>query len=165
MKKIWRVLRLSLLVFLILVLVVNLYTIVSLIFFKKELPKVAGFAQIVVISGSMEPHIKAGDLLIIRQQKNYEKQDVVTYRSNGALITHRIIDIDQEQAILQGDANNVADPPVALDKIEGKIVLRIPGAGNFILFLRTPLGILLMAVSIILIYFLFELGSKIQKKK
>lgn len=134
MKKIWRGLRLSLLVFLILVLVVNLYTIISLIFLKKELPKVAGFAQIVVISGSMEPHIKAGDLLIIRQQQNYEKQDVVTYRNNGALITHRIIDIDQEQAILQGDANNVADPPVALDKIEGKTVLRIPGAGKFILF-------------------------------
>ena len=165
MKNVWKVLRGSLLLFLAAVLIINLYIISAQILFEKDLPKVAGFAQIIVISGSMQPSIMAGDLLVIHEQEDYEKRDIVTYRSNGRLITHRIIEIDTEQALMRGDANNVTDDPVPLEDIEGKVLFRIPMAGNFILFLKTPMGMLLMILAIIAIYILFELPGIIGGRK
>ena len=157
MKKIWKILRGGLLFFLIAILTINIYIISAQAFFNKELPKVAGFAQIIVISGSMQPTIQVGDLLIIHEKENYREQDIITYRSNGRLVTHRILEIDTEHALVRGDANNVTDDPVPLENIEGKTVLRIPMAGSFILFLKTPVGMLLMVLSVIAIYMLFEL--------
>jgi len=165
MKKVWMILRRSLLVFLVMILLINLYIIAAQLLFKKDLPKVAGFAQILVISGSMQPAIMAGDLLIIQEQKEYEEQDIVTYRSNGGLITHRIIEIEKGQAIMQGDANNVADDPVPVESIEGEAFLRIPQAGNFILFLKTPMGILLLILALSAIYIFFELTDFLKSRR
>lgn len=169
MKKIWKVLRIGLLLFLSAILIFNLYIITAQIVFNKDLPKVAGFAQIIVISGSMQPDIRVGDLLFIREQEKYEKNDIVTYRSNGRLITHRLIEIDNETALAKGDANNVTDDPVPIADIEGKVVLSIPDAGNYILFLKTPKGMSLAILFVIVLYIILELpgiiGSRQSSKK
>jgi signal peptidase len=114
--------------------------------FKQDLPKIFGFGQVIVISGSMEPAISAGDLLIIKEQSQYQVDDVVTYEWGNSLCTHRIVSLDGDQMITKGDANNTVDESTAMSLIEGKVVFRIPGFGNFILFLKTPFGLLLLAV-------------------
>ncbi|MDD3168414.1 MAG: signal peptidase I [Eubacteriales bacterium] len=165
MKKVWMILRRGLLAFLVMILLINLYLIAAQLLFKKDLPKVAGYAQILVISGSMQPAIMAGDLLIIHEQEEYKEQEIVTYRGNGGLITHRIIAIDKAQAVMQGDANNVADDPVPVERIEGKVILQIPMAGNLILFLKTPMGMLLLILALSAIYVFFELTDFIGSRK
>ena len=51
-----------------------------------------GWRQMVISSGSMEPAISVGDLILVRRQPAYRVGEVVTYRlPDGAYITHRII--------------------------------------------------------------------------
>lgn len=134
------------LVVLALVLLINIYILVMNIAFKKDLVKVFGFAQTIVITGSMEPAIKAGDFLIIREQKEYQAGDIVTYNWGESFVTHRILEIDGGQAVTKGDSNNIVDDPIPLSSIRGKVYIRIPGAGKIILFLKTSLGILIMVI-------------------
>lgn len=133
-------------VILALILMINLYFLVMQLVFKVELPKVLGFGQVIVISGSMEPSISAGDMLIIKNQSAYQIGDVVTYQWGNSLCTHRIVEIDGNTMITKGDANNVADEPTSMSLIEGKVVFKIPTLGNLVLFLKTPIGIGITAV-------------------
>lgn len=140
------VLQKALVALLSLILVINLYLLVMQLVFKVELPKVFGFGQVIVISGSMEPAISAGDLLIIREQSEYNVNDVITYQWGNSLCTHRIVAMEGNTIVTQGDANNAVDEPIDASLVEGKVVFRIPGFGNFILFLKTPMGLLVIAV-------------------
>ena len=119
---------------------------VQKIVLHNDLPKVLGFSQLIVVSGSMQPAIDAGDLVVIRQQKKYNVGDIVTLRSGNSLVTHRIIDMDQEYVHTKGDANNVADQPMPLSSIQGKVILRVPSFGRLLLFLKTPFGITMITI-------------------
>lgn len=64
---------------------------------RKEIPSVFGFSPLIVLSGSMEPEIYKGDLVIIQSQEGYGEGDIVTYLTPAAdgsvtSVTHRIID-------------------------------------------------------------------------
>jgi len=128
------------------VLLVNVYLALRQTFWKVDLPSVFGVKQVVVLTGSMSPAILPGDLLLIRQYPEYLVGDVVTYRSGGSLVTHRVIGVDGGTCTTQGDANNTTDAPVSFEQIEGKVVLRIPKLGRLIFFMKTPLGLLILLV-------------------
>ena len=147
---------------LVIILIGNLYLLTMQLVFKQELPTIFGFGQVIVISGSMEPTISAGDLLIIREQSQYQVDDIVTYEWGNSLCTHRIVSIEGDQMITKGDANNTTDEPTALALINGKVVFTIPGFGNFILFLKTPFGLLLIALTAIA---LVEVPNLLNKRK
>jgi signal peptidase I len=106
----------------------------------------------IVLTGSMAPAIKAGDVIITVPIKNKAPQidDVIAYqakRFNGdkvAVFSHRIIDGDLENGfIVKGDANKSPDPqkPKAED-ILGVVFFVIPFIGNLLtpkaLFLLLP---------------------------
>jgi len=144
------------------ILIGNLYLLTMQLVFKQELPTIFGFGQVIVISGSMEPTISAGDLLIIREQSQYQVDDIVTYEWGNSLCTHRIVSIEGDQMITKGDANNTTDEPTPIALINGKVVFSIPGFGNFILFLKTPFGLLLIALTAIA---LVEVPNLLNKRK
>jgi signal peptidase I len=110
----------------------------------------------------MQPDINVGDMLIIQRQDKYNINDIVTYRSGSDLVTHRIIDISGSEVMTKGASNNVPDQPFQQSDIEGKLVLRIPMAGNAIFFLKSPFGILLVTVLLMLI---IELPHVYEKRK
>ena len=95
----------------------------------------------VVLTGSMEPTIKAGEVIIIHEQDEYEIGDILTYRENGILVTHRIIDKTQTTYTTRGDANNTNDPAISKKAAVGKTIFHIPYIGTFILFIQTPIGL------------------------
>ena len=106
-----------------------------------RLPKIFGWGEVVFLSGSMEPSIKTGSLALIHEQDSYEVDDIVTYVKDYTLITHRIIEIhDDEKIVVQGDANNVEDEPITKNMIEGKVVCSVPYIGTVIRQLKTPIG-------------------------
>lgn len=151
-RKLMMILKRLLIVLLVVLFLANLYILIMQVAFGVDLPKIFGTARVIVVSGSMQPAIDVGDMLIIREQKDYQAGDIITFRMGENLVTHRIIEINDALVITQGDKNNVADAPNNLSSIEGKVILMIPKVGSFIMFLRTPFGILLMvlfAVSII----------------
>lgn len=132
-------------------LLTNIYLIAARVLVKDRLPKVFGFALLTVVSGSMQPAIDIGDLIVIRQQSEYEVDDIVTYNNGRSLVTHRLISIEGSSGNVKGDANNVADGSIPLSSIEGKVVWRIPRIGDVMLLARTPAGTLVIIAGVILL--------------
>ena len=129
------------------------------------MPMPFGIGLGVVESGSMEPMLQIGDLIIVREAEEYAVGDVVVYQSGKSAVVHRIIEIngegDEQQIITQGDANNAADAPITAEEIKGKLWTHIPKVGLAMDVLRTPAGIL---VVIALAVLLMELSFRRDKK-
>lgn len=98
----------------------------------------------VILTGSMEPGIRPGDLIIVEKIDGKEAQvgDIVMYFSeDGINITHRILERSEEagltQFILKGDNNSSVDPsPVQAEQIRGRVLLTLPKFGKAALFFR-----------------------------
>lgn len=111
------------------------------------LPPFMGCKNMAVLSGSMEPTIGVGAMVVAREvePESLETGDVITYVLSGdTLVTHRIIEIDREkqEVITQGDANEVADgAPIAYDRIVGRVLFHVPYLGYLSMYMKTPLGI------------------------
>ena len=125
-------------------------------------PMPFGIGSAVVLSGSMEPEISVGDLLIIYESKNYEVGDVVVYQSGRIAVTHRIVSISGDEVITRGDANNAEDEPITLERIKGKVVMIIPCVGYLVNIIKTPLGTFsIIALAVLLL----ERSFRVEKEK
>ncbi len=105
----------------------------------------------IVESGSMEPSIMTGALVVVTPASSYAVNDVVTFRSRTADIptTHRIVDsrIENGQRIYmtKGDANEDIDGDEVSEKaIIGKVLFDVPYAGFVLDFARQPMGFMLL---------------------
>lgn len=110
---------------------------------------IGGEASYVVLSGSMEPSISSGDVVIVDETHptSIEEGDVITYtrEEDGTPTTHRVIDViegdDGVAFETQGDANDQPDStPVSGSQVTGTVMLTIPYIGYVISFVNTPLG-------------------------
>lgn len=105
-----------------------------------------------VLSGSMEPKIHTGSIVIIKPQDIYNVGDVITYgliSKTDIPTTHRIVEekVVNGQMVFKtkGDANNSADnKDVKNSEISGKVYFSIPYLGYVINFLKKPIGIMLI---------------------
>lgn len=106
-----------------------------------------------VLSGSMEPALEVGDLVITRVVPPGELAagDVVTYREpeRDRYVTHRVQSIvwrgDLADVITRGDANDVGEEwTVPADGTVGLVVLRVPAAGYALAALGTTVGQLVL---------------------
>jgi len=150
----------------VLMLSANLYLGVRKAITKEIVPKLLGFAPLIVISGSMEPAILAGDIVIIREMppEAYAVGDVVSYTEAGLVYTHRIVRIEQGRLILKGDHNNVEDEPVARDQVLGQAVLVLPAVGRLVLWFRTPVGLGLLSL-VLLAIVLYDRPAREKREK
>jgi signal peptidase len=109
-----------------------------------------GQHAVVVLSGSMEPALAPGDVLIEEQitPANARIGDIVTYREPGSdrYITHRVRSVqtngDKVVVVTKGDANNATERwQIPADGKVGVPMRRIPLLGYLITYSRTPAGI------------------------
>ena len=121
-----------------------------------------GYGNAVIITGSMEPAIMPGDMVIVHKQSTYKPGDIVTYQGNSSPITHRILEKTPDGYITGGDANNTDDGEIARIRIIGKVVKTIPNAGNAILFLQSPIGMLILIAGLFLV---IEVPKLIEKPR
>ena len=98
-----------------------------------------------VISSSMYPALKLGDLIVVRicEPKDVQIGDIITVdlAPDGILsmLTHRLIDTLSEFGSVQGlwlvtkgDANIATDIPIPADQLIGKVVCRVPIVGRLL---------------------------------
>lgn len=121
-------------------------------FIEKEYPvKLFGFAFLVVTTGSMEPEIDAGELIIIKEFDKYKIGDVVSFiDKDDFLVTHRIIGLNEEKMITKGDNNNLLDEEINLNNIKGKVIIHSKILGFFVLYLLKPLVFIYLITLVIL---------------
>lgn len=103
-------------------------------------PRAVEGAALTVLTGSMEPAIPAGSLVLVRpvDPATLGVGDVITFQrsgSGGAYITHRITEIDRtvEPATFatKGDANAGADVnPVDAGAVRGEVWFSVPQLGR-----------------------------------
>jgi len=136
---------------LVVALLANLISIFKRLVLKEQLPMAFGWGSAIIISGSMEPAIHVGDLVIIHRQGSYAVGDIVTFAGNNYPITHRVMGLTPNGYITQGDANNAVDGEIDRDRIIGRVVAYVPRAGNVILFFQSTLGMLLLIAALFVI--------------
>lgn len=91
---------------------------------NKLITKINGYSILKIISGSMEPELMTGDIIIIKKCDSYEVNDIITYNvENQYLVTHRIIERQENSFVTKGDNNNIMDSEnVTIESIEGKVI-------------------------------------------
>lgn len=116
-----------------------------------QVPQVMGFSILRVLTGSMEPAIPEGSMLLIRKTDpaDLAEGDVVSFVSpdpalEGALNTHRIVRIEEENGKLRfftkGDANMIEDQqPVEEHRVVGKVIFISPQLGKLVRLVSNPL--------------------------
>jgi signal peptidase len=107
-----------------------------------------GPASFITVKGtSMLPTLKTGDFVLAEAQSSYHVGNLVVYKvpkgwpGAGADLIHRIVGGNAASGfVLKGDNNPHPDPwVVPRSDIVGKEALVIPGGGNVMLVLRSPL--------------------------
>ena len=96
------------------------------------------FSVNAVLSGSMEPALKTGGIVISDTKKRKpDTGDIITYQLGDMSITHRVIGKRNCRYITKGDANDRKDPVmVKPEQITGTVVADIPFLGYVAVFLR-----------------------------
>ena len=112
-----------------------------------------GYNSYVIYSGSMEPTVKVGSLLLTRPADVEDLQvgDVITYRSPGnhTTLTHRIVSMRQQDGQwvfeTKGDASPNPDPrELILRGQVSKMAFDIPYLGYVVDFARSIQGVVLL---------------------
>ena len=113
--------RINILITILLVLAVSLCFYAAVQVMSNGYVNLGGFMMFRVVTGSMEPTIPVGGLLLARQVKieSIQLHDIVCFRTQasqilGKIVTHRVVGIEQTQfgtVLLEtmGDANLVSD--------------------------------------------------------
>lgn len=143
-------------------------------------PTVFGVVPLVALSGSMEGDMEdsfgAGSMVIMKKVSSVQVGDIVAYREPTSkdelvIITHRVVDVQvidgEPRYFTQGDANNTPDMgSIGNDDLIAEYVFHIEGLGNFALFLREPIGMLLFIGLPILLFIIYDIvRRKIDEKK
>jgi len=102
----------------------------------------------VIATGSMEPEIKPGDMILVKKIRTEDdvhllkEGDIIQFKRGDILISHRITEIieDKEQGlkfITKGDNNSSADwEPVTPENLKGKVIGVVPKIGWPALIIR-----------------------------
>lgn len=118
-----------------------------------------------VLSGSMEPAIPVGGLVLIKpvEPTFLKVGDIICYRfSDERLVTHRIIEISSKGYITKGDANEEADPKLVKENdIIGAVVLTVPFVGHLGTIVQTPIGFLLLIFIPGIVFIILEIREVI----
>lgn len=109
----------------------------------------------VIATGSMEPMIRPGDVILVKKIvdmegiNNLKVDDVIQFKRDGVLISHRIIEViyDEEEGIrfkTKGDNNSGPDLELVKPQdIKGTIVYTVPKIGWPTLLIKSDKDILL----------------------
>lgn len=119
-------------------------------------PRVTGTVPLTVYTGSMEPGIPAGAIVLIEpvDPATLQPGDVITYQvapDVDEYITHRIVraqpETDPPSFVTKGDNNPGEDiDPVVVGAVRGKVWFDVPYVGTASEFVTGTRGIAVLAV-------------------
>jgi len=122
------------------------------------IPMILGYRPLVVLSGSMEPTYKVGGILYYKKidVKELKVGDPITFKlDDGAVVSHRIVEIKENGVITKGDANNSNDPKeIKFDNIMGRDAkICIPYVGYYVKFINDHLIVSIPLIIILILEF------------
>jgi signal peptidase len=107
-----------------------------------------GYRPLIVRSGSMEPTIRTGDLIVVRQRPPaaLRRGEVVSFHDPSRaqeLVSHRVVRVRERGAryffVTRGDANTAVERwSVAAHGSVGELAFRVPKAGYAVAVFTVP---------------------------
>ena len=164
LKKVIKVIVNCLTIILVIVLMLVIYSKLSLTFFHKNYPNYFGYTLFEVASGSMSPTLNINDVILVKITKdNLKENDIIAFQEGDAIITHRIIFVNGTNLTVKGDSNNTADKPIEVNQIIGKVIKVYPQLGVWKKVIMEPK--ILVAIFVTLLLFDFALSYKTDNQK
>ena len=145
---------------------------VSLLFISTLFKIPGNFSAKIVLSGSMEPAIMTGSLVVIKPLSDYNVGDIITFGGKTSVpTTHRIVKVRVESGekvfTTKGDANGSQDSKEISQKdVIGKVLFSIPYMGYVFDFAKRPVGLVIFVIipaGIVAIEELFKIYREIKK--
>ena len=109
-----------------------------------------------VASGSMEPAIKTGSMVVIKPVafNTILPGDIISFQGlepPGSVVTHRVVEVtsmgDERVFRTKGDANQDNDLTLVSEtRFMGRVILHLPYFGNLSQFIRTRQGWILIVI-------------------
>ena len=173
MQKIKKAISIIVILILIQILLISIVILVDSYTHPNEVPSFFGWKPFIVLSGSMETQISAGDIVVVKEIDTNElkKGDIIAFKDGNIVITHRIDEVTEidgkTQYITKGDNNNTQDIGyVSPEQIEGVFKFKVSRLGNLAMFIQTPLGMIVcLSIPIIIIILLQTADSKKEKEE
>ena len=139
------------------------------------LPIPGNYRLLIVQSGSMEPAIHTGSVVVVRPEASYKAGDVITFGDAGKekTTTHRVVDLEvaagKTYFITKGDANKTEDTNrVSEDKVIGRVQASIPYTGYLLAAAKEPAGFALLVIvpcAIVIFEEILNIRKELMKKK
>ena len=149
------------------ILIINVTLIIKSYTNNDEVPKIGGYCPLIVLTGSMEPAINSGDLIICKQIEGSAVKvgDIIAFfdpdSTGQAVLTHRVTEIVNENGSLKfrtkGDANNSEDTSlVPVEDLVGIYKSKISGAGNVAMFMQTTAGLVVCVIAPLILLIAYD---------
>ena len=128
--------------------------IITILLIVSAFPIAGNYKVLIVQSGSMEPVINTGGIVVVKPVSQYSVGDVITFgpvSKTKAPTTHRIVDIRFQNGnpvyVTKGDANEDTDTQEVLARhVIGKVLFDIPFLGYVLAAAKTPIGFVVLIV-------------------
>ena len=144
-----------------LVLVVCLYSFVSIQVLSHKYVNFFSYTFFQIGSNSMAPAITTNDLIVVKlSDDDIKAGDIITYEDGDTLVTHRVQSVNQTGYVTKGDANMEQDRAILKDQVVGKVVKRLPQYGVWFKVLTTPKIIAMICVTLFLFSIAFAYTGK-----
>lgn len=118
---------------------------------NKDYANFFGYTVFEVSTGSMAKTLEIYDVILVKITKDVNENDIITFKQDGELITHRIMKINGDKLITKGDANNTEDGEITKDAIIGKVISVYPKLGIWAKVFSEPSVLISIFITLILI--------------
>ncbi len=128
-------------------------------------PTVFGYTIFRISTGSMEPELMTGDVIldkVMDDETEIAVGDVITFEGgsqfDGKLVTHKVIKApytdENGNTMLQthGIANELDDTPISIDQVRAKMICKVPFIDTLYNLFLTPSGLIILILLIILVF-------------
>jgi signal peptidase I len=115
----------------------------------------------VVHTGSMSPTIPSRSAVIVREG-DYGLGQVVSYRTDNGIVTHRLVGADGAKLRTKGDANRTADPStISRAQVIGGVVAAPRMLGYWIVYFKNPAGLASLFLAVICAWLVYSLPADV----
>ena len=131
------------------------------------IPIIFGHKPLVVLSDSMEPHIKEGSIIYFKKvpKKEIKEGNVISFKVSDKIFSHIVYKVEEKGFTTKGDATSTIDPVIiTYDQVLGKVdSIAIPYIGYYVKLINTHYYIVIIVVAILIVEFV--LGNISRKKE
>ena len=128
-----------------------IYNHVQLQILNKNYTNFFGYTIFEISTGSMKDTLNVYDVVLVKITEEVNQNDIITYQYGDEMITHRIVEINDNEIVTKGDANNTEDKRITKEDIVGKVVFICPKAGIWMRVFSEPKILVSLCITLILI--------------